>query len=204
VVQLHRKASGIPQRLAILPGTFNPPTIAHLALARAALAHAGEVLFALPQVFPHKPYEGAAFEHRLEMLRQATVHEPRYSIASTETGLFIDIAHAIQPHYSGARLSVVCGSDAADRIVNWDYGRPDAIREMLDEFDLLVASRRGEYQPPAGLAQHIYPLALDSDYSEVSATEVRDRLAAGRPWEYLVPDSIRELVRRFYSPAAIE
>ena len=40
-----------------------------------------------------------------------------------------------------------------ERVAAWDYGRPGAWREMLQEFDLLVAPRGGEYLPePAELA----------------------------------------------------
>ena len=77
-------------RLGILPGAFNPPTRAHMALARASLAVTDEVLFVLPRAFPHKVYDGASFPDRLEMLRQALADEPRFSIASTDAGLFLD------------------------------------------------------------------------------------------------------------------
>ena len=46
------------------------------------------------------------------------------------------------------RLSFLCGRDAAERIANWDYGRPGAFLEMLRQFDILVAARAGEYCPP--------------------------------------------------------
>ena len=67
MIEFVQRASGIPRRLGILPGTFNPPTLAHIALARAALAQVDEVLFVLPREFPHKPYQGATFDslHKL-------------------------------------------------------------------------------------------------------------------------------------------
>ena len=87
-----RRTTAKPRRLAVLPGTFNPPTRAHMALARAALASADEVLFVLPRAFPHKPYSGASFEDRVRMLAAAVADEPRFSIASSDGGLFIEIA----------------------------------------------------------------------------------------------------------------
>src|SRR5438105_1593079 len=89
MIEFFRRAPVLPRRLGILPGTFNPPTRAHLALARAAEAQVDEVLFVLPREFPHKAYEGASFEERIEMLRLAVDGEPRFSIASTDAGLFI-------------------------------------------------------------------------------------------------------------------
>jgi nicotinate (nicotinamide) nucleotide adenylyltransferase len=199
-LEFFRRAPGSPARLAVFPGTFNPPTLAHLALARAALAAAGEVLFVLPRVFPHKPYEGASFDQRVRMLEAALAEEPRFSIAATARGLFIEIAEEVRAAYGArTRLTFLCGRDAAERIVNWDYGRPGAIEEMLEVFDLLVASRQGEYAPPDHLRVRIAALELETACDEVSATEVRRRIAAGEPWRHLVPPACVPLVRAIYS-----
>jgi nicotinate-nucleotide adenylyltransferase len=189
------------ERLGILPGTFNPPTRAHLALARAALDQVDEVLFVLPRVFPHKHYDGASFEDRMEMLRAAIAHGPRFRAAATERGLFIEIARECRAAYGDVSLSFICGRDAAERIVNWDYGEPAAFSAMLAVFDLLVASRGGEYDPPETYAARIRPLVLDAGYDDISATEVRNRIARGESWEDLVPASIVPLVRRIYRAA---
>jgi cytidyltransferase-like protein len=78
-----RRASGQPTRVGVLAAAFNPPTVAHLSLARSALEHVDEVAFVLPQVFPHKPYEGAPLEVRVAMLRAAIAHEPAFSLSRT-------------------------------------------------------------------------------------------------------------------------
>jgi nicotinic acid mononucleotide adenylyltransferase len=156
----------------------------------------------LPRVFPHKEYEGAGFEDRIELLRHALAGEPRFSIAATDRGLFLDIARECCLHYPGATLKFLCGRDAAERIMSWDYGRSDAVHGMLREFELLVASRGGDYRPPAEFADRIHALALDPDHNVISATQVRQRILRGEPWESLVPDSIVPLVRRIYLPPA--
>ena len=56
MIEFFRRAEGRPRRLGILPGTFNPPTRAHVALAEAALGEVDEALFVLPRSFPHKEY----------------------------------------------------------------------------------------------------------------------------------------------------
>lgn len=189
----------------MLPGTFNPPTRAHLELARAAFPYADEVLFVLPRVFPHKAWEGASFDERLSLLLQATSDETRFSVGASDCGLFREIADACHKEYgSSARLLFICGRDAADRIVNWDYPDPEAVPRMLESFDLLVAARAGDYEPPPALRASIRGLGLPPGLDEISATEVRRRIAAGEPWEHLVPASIVNSVRRIYalSPAA--
>ena len=194
-----RRATAEPRRLAVLPGTFNPPTRAHLALARAALASADEVLFVLPRVFPHKVYAGASFEDRVRMLAAAIEDEPRFSIASSEGGLFIEIARQCREAYGpDVEVLIVCGRDAAERAVNWDYGPHGSFRDQLSEYGLLVAPREGSYQPPAEFEDRIQELAAVEGCDEVSATDVRERIRRGEPWEHLVPLPIVEMVREIY------
>ena len=173
-----------------------------MALARASLAVTDEVLFVLPRAFPHKVYDGASFPDRLEMLRQALGDEPRFSIASTDAGLFLDIARQCRGAYPNAALQFVCGRDAAERIMTWDYGRDEAVPEMLREFEMLVASRGDVYEPPAQFTGRIHPLPLGDDYRDISASEVRARIARGEAWESLVPAAIVPLVARIYLPPA--
>ena len=194
-----RRASAKPRRLAVLPGSFNPPTRAHLALARAALASVDEVLFVLPRAFPHKAYTDASFEDRVRMLAAASGDEPRFSIASSEGGLFIDIArHCRQAYGPDVEVLILCGRDAAERAVNWDYGAHGSFRDQLREYGLLVAPRDGAYQPPVEFDDRIQALAAVEGCDEVSATDVRERIRRGEPWEHLVPEPIVEMVGEIY------
>lgn len=197
-MEFFRRADNPIGRLGVFPGSFNPLTVAHAALARAALHTVDEVLFVLPRAFPHKPYRDTTLEQRAEML-EAALTDPRYSIAVAEGGLFIEIAGECRAVYGDqVKLSFLCGRDAAERIAAWNYGRPGAWEEMLREFDLLVAPREGEYLPEAAHSDAVAPIAVGQDCDAVSATEVRRRVAAGEPWEHLVPREIRAKVREFY------
>ena len=125
--------------------------------------------------------------------------EPRFSIGASSRGLFIEIARECREIYGpDVRLSFLCGRDAAERIVGWDYGAEGAIERMLEEFDLLVAPRGGEYRPPPALGCRVRPLAAVPALDLVSATEVRERMARGEPWEHLVPEGVVPLARRAY------
>ncbi|MCS6951893.1 MAG: nicotinate-nicotinamide nucleotide adenylyltransferase [Bryobacteraceae bacterium] len=202
-MEFFRRAVGAPQRLAILAGTFHPPTVAHMALARAGLSLAEEVLLVLPRELPHKSFSGVGFPERLEMLLAAAAEEPRFSVAASRHGLFVDIARECRAAYGPATsLVFLCGRDAAERFLSWDYGRPGAVQKMLEEFELAVADRQGRYAPPPEFAGRIRRLPLDAGLDEVSATEVRRRIAAGQPWEHLVPEAVAPLVKRYYGVAA--
>jgi len=186
-----------PRTVGVVAGSFNPPTIAHEELVYAAGFHVDEVVCVVPGVLPHKEYFGATLAQRLEMLAELM---PPCSIATSEKGLFIDIARESREHFGPeVRLLFVCGRDAAERILTWDYGRPGAVEEMLGEFELLVAPRGGHFTPPAKYRDRIHTLHVKSGHEDVSSTEVRERIARGEPWEHLVPEGIRERVREIYS-----
>jgi nicotinic acid mononucleotide adenylyltransferase len=197
-----RRAQTAGKSAVVFPGAFNPVTRAHLALARAALAWAPEVVFAIPRTFPHKEWDGPGLEARVELLMEAAAGEPGFSVACCEAGLFIDMARALRaaaPELE--RLLALCGRDAAERIVGWDYGAGPAIARQLDEYELLVAPRGGLYPPPPELAPRIHALTVGEGLDEISSTEVRARIAAGAGWEEFTPPGIAARVRALYSDA---
>lgn len=188
-----------PSRLGVFPGSFNPITVAHGALAQAALSRLDEVVFVLPRVFPHKQDLRASFSQRLQLLCDAVGEWEGCSVASADGGLFVEIAAECRAAYGDeTALTFLCGRDAAERIVNWDYGYPGALAAMLRQFDLLVAARRGEYTPPTEFLHAIQPLALAGEFDHVSATEVREKIARGEPWQHLVPPAARRSVGEIY------
>jgi nicotinic acid mononucleotide adenylyltransferase len=146
-------------------------------------------------------FPGASFAERVEILSAALADAPAFSLASTAGGLFAEIAAECRQAYGDAvSLSFLCGGDAAERIANWDYGQPEAFAGMLRDFDLLVAARGGEYRPPPPLQASVRCLELAGEFDDVSATEVRRRIADGEPWERLAPAAVLETIGRIYRP----
>lgn len=166
-------------------------------MAKSALRVVDEVLFVLPRAFPHKDYSGADFDARVELLRAALAGSPRFSLASSDRGLFIDLAREASSYYGASTgLFILCGRDAAERIVNWDYGRGESIEKQLEVFELLVASRAGHYDPPAAIRKRVRSIELPAGVEEISSTEVRRRICAGEPWHDLVPGPVAALIEQ--------
>jgi nicotinate-nucleotide adenylyltransferase len=184
------------KRIGVLAGAFNPVTRAHLALIEAASGFVDETVCVIPRVYPHKPFDGATLEHRLQMLREAGIAA---RVEVTQGGLFVEIAREMRDCDPGAEIDFICGRDAAERIVTWKYAEDSPVERMFQEFSLLVACRNGDYEPPQHLAHRVRPLPLNAPWDHVSSTEVRRRITAGEPWEDLVPASIVGLVRRIYA-----
>ncbi len=186
------------QSIALLPGSFHPITTAHLELARTALQWADRVLFVLPRSFPHKSYDQVTLQDRLDLIRMA-IDNPRMEAAVTEGGLFIEMVRECRRRLPALeKIYVVCGRDAAERIVSWEYDGIEPIDQQLREYELLVAARNGQYRPPAHLAAHIHTMPLGPGLEEVSATALREKIRNGGDWEQYTPPAIRERVRELY------
>ena len=140
---------------------------------------------------------------RVEMLGAVLDGRARLAAAASVGGLFIEIAHECRAAYGpSTALTFVCGWDAAERIVGWDYGNQNAISNILETFQLLVACREGAYEPPERLRQHVRALALPADVHAISASDVRRSIRAGAAWRHLVPEVIVPMVREIYRPPA--
>lgn len=180
-------------RIGILGGTFNPPHLGHLAVARAAIAELDLTrLLMVPansSPFKHgRPDPGPA--HRLQMCRLLCATEQGVEVSDEEvrrggTSYTADTLRAIHASEQDAELTYVMGADTARSLPAWR--EPDAILALAG---LAVAAREGadrrEVQEalaplePRGLRFLAMP-AVD-----VSSSQVRERAAAGAPLETLV------------------
>lgn len=183
--------------VAVLGGTFAPPTLAHLALLRAGMAFTGartgvwvpsSVSYMKrwrPESMPDAWFIDA--RNRTGMLRALCAAEGDMALYSGEietagdTYTF-DTLCALEEKYGG-RVSFVMGADLVPSLPGWH--RADA---LLRRFRFVAASRgEGELTgAPAGIEVMPFP----EDYRDVSATAVRALILAGKTDEargYLHP-----------------
>lgn len=195
---LHRAAQN-SARVALFPGTWNPPTIAHVDIARMARHHADEVIWILPRVFPHKAFEGAGFAARRMMLETLVRQYAGFSAAISVGGLYHEMAAEARDYFSPeTEIALVLGRDAAERIAAWDYGAPGVFDDFVLRHKLLVAARGGEYAPAGRHRERISKLPMEASWDEVSSSEVRRRIANGEDWRALVPPAIAGIVQDTY------
>lgn len=193
------RAPGNPDRVVLFPGTWNPPTVAHVAIARVALNQADEVIWVLPRNLPHKNFAGAGFEQRSRMLETLARQHAGYSAAVSDGGLYAEIAGEARDYFGDrTEIAVVLGRDAAERIAAWDYGAPGVFDDFVRRYRLLVAARSGEYEPVGDHKERISTLPMESSWDEVSSSEVRRRIADGEDWRVLVPPGIAAMVENLY------
>jgi nicotinate-nucleotide adenylyltransferase len=194
---LYRTAEN-PARVVLFPGAWNPPTVAHLDIARTARREADEVIWILPRAFPHKRFEGAGFEVRREML-ESVARNAGFSAAVSDGGLYAEIASEAREFFGPQTdIALVLGRDAAERIAAWDYGAPGFFDNFIRRHKLLVAARGGDYEPAGHHRGRIFTLPMEASWDEVSSSEVRRRIAEGGDWRILVPPAIAEIVEDLY------
>ena len=171
----------------ILGGTFDPVHNAHLALARAALEHlALERILWLPTGVPkYRAPARTPAAHRVAMLRLAIEGEPRYAIDEREldpghSGYTVDTLKSL-----GGRPVLLLGADQYAQLETWHRWR-----EVLELATLAVFARPG-WKMPDGRARHVRFAPMD-----VSASDIRARLARGADVSAMVPAQVLEYIRR--------
>ena len=143
---------------------------------------------------------------RLKMTRLAVGDDERFAVSELETSregpsFTYRTLELLREERLDRELVFVIGSDAAAGLERWR--NPERILELAS---LGVAERCGvERSEVEAVVERLGGRAefVDMPQIEVSSTVVRQRVAAGRPIRYLVPDAVEELIdeRGLYASA---
>lgn len=195
-----------PERIGILGGTFDPPHIGHLWLATLAADALGldRVLFMPAAQPPHKRRRRlSSAADRLLMTRLAIAADPALDLCPIEMerpgpSFTVDSVEELRRLYDGSALFLLMAADSLSGIDTWR--EPDRLLAMCE---WAVGPRPGTSLPDrAELEARFGPQAtrihlLEGPALDVSASEIRRRVAAGRAIRYLVPVAVEEhIVRR--------
>jgi len=191
-------------RIALLPGSFNPPTSAHLLLAERALGDGFDaVVFVLAKESAGKQRTGLTLEDRLLALH--SIAPPGTAVAVTSASLYCDQAEAAARALPGASISILVGSDKLEQIFDgsW-YPDRDAALDRLFAHARLVVAPRGDgaesvrilLDEPANLrwAHFVELLPLHPAVGDLSSTRVRGLLASGADPTGLLPPAVAALM----------
>lgn len=148
-------------RIAAYPGTFDPPTIAHLAVADAAFAACDvDRVDLVLSVDPIGKPGATPLEARLAALEALRRERPWLGVAVTEHRLIADVAAGYDV--------VVMGADKWAQVLDPSFHpSEDEWRASLERLPRVAVARRGA-RPIEGDV-----LVLDVDLAEVSSTAVR-------------------------------
>ena len=178
--------------IGILGGAFDPPHAGHVVLAREAIARFGlERLVALVVAEPaHKPVE-TPVEQRVELARAAFADVPQAEVVPDDHAYTVEFLRESELP-EGAVF--VIGADELADFLTWR--EPD---EILRRVRLGVATRPGypRERLEVVLARVERPERVELfeiPAVTASSTEVRARVAAGRPIDDLVPAEVARLI----------
>ena len=204
-----RTEAARPQRIGVLGGTFDPPHVGHLWLAALAADGIGldRVLFMPAGQPPHKGQRLVSrVSDRLLMTRLAIAGEAGFELCPIELerpgpSYTIDSVEELRRAYPDAQLFLVLAADSLEQIDTWR--EPD---RLLEEVEWVVGPRAGSTLPDRSMLEDRFGAKakrihlLDGPALEVSSSDVRRRVAAGRTIRYLVPRDVEELIlqRRLY------
>lgn len=184
-------------RLGILGGTFDPVHIGHLLLAESAREQLElhRVLF-VPAALQWRKAERKITEarHRLQMLRLALSDNPAFQISEMEIArggpsYTVETLEELSRTCAGDDLYFILGEDALADLTNWR--EPDRIVRLAR---LVVAARRVDGAPPARGKYAEGAVRLEMPLLEISSTDIRRRVAAGRSIRYRVPASVEAYI----------
>ena len=181
-----------PSRVGVFPGTFDPLTRAHTAVADAALRDGCDlVLFVVPVVSVDKEHLAAdaddAVRRLVDVSRWTESTDGAYGSAATNAGLYVDLAAAAAAAFPHAHVDLVCGADKVAQIFDPSYYDG----ELDDVLDALFA-RAGVLAVPRGDVvtvddPRVRWVDADPAVRHDSATEVRTRRASGEDVSHLLP-----------------
>jgi nicotinate-nucleotide adenylyltransferase len=200
--------TGSGPRLGVFGGAFDPPHVAHVALARAAVEQLQlDELLILPtgQAW-HKAQALSPPEHRLAMARIAFTGLDRTVIDERELRrpgptYTIDTLRELKAEQPLAQLFLVMGEDQAVALTRWHEWEA-----ILDLAVICVAARDTAHargQPETALPPQAKSRLLQLPSMPESATEVRAQAAAGAAIDHLVPPGVARYIERhhLYQPA---
>jgi nicotinate-nucleotide adenylyltransferase len=178
------------RKIGIYGGTFDPIHHGHLILAREALEQLDleKVIFVPAAVSPFKDGTAAAGESRWLMLRAALQGEPGFAVDDCELrrpppSYTIDTVQDLRGRESNSEIYYLIGQDNVAGLERWHR-----FAELTKLVQFVVLDR-------AGIESH-HPYPVVQRKIDISATDIRKRVASGQSIRYLVPTVVEEIIRQ--------
>jgi len=191
--------------IGVLGGTFDPIHVGHLLVAEEARArlNLAEVLF-VPAGQPWLRLNNAILpaEHRVEMVRLAIAGKPYFKLSTMEIerpGPTYTVDTMAELHAQlgvGDELFFILGWDSLTQLPQWR--EPSRLIKLCR----LAAVPRVDYPVPdlgsleaaiPGLSQQV--ILLDEPHIDISASEIRRRVARGLSIHQLVPKPVERYIK---------
>jgi nicotinate-nucleotide adenylyltransferase len=184
------------RRVALFGGSFNPPHVAHQLVALYVLETVVDEVWFVPTYSHPFGKELAAFDHRVAMCElaaaplgaRAQVSRAEHELAQKPdfvSSRTLDLIEHLYAKHTDAQFQLVVGADILGETDKWH--RWDEVTRRAP----LIVIGRGGFELPAGSVETGIVMP------EVSATRVREMLAAGTPGvAALLPQTVLRYIAR--------
>jgi nicotinate-nucleotide adenylyltransferase len=207
---IYQRSSANIRRIGVLGGTFDPVHYGHLVIAEEVYAtlELTEMVFVPTGQPPHKTQEVITpAEHRLAMLELAIASNPHFTISRVDLdrpgpSYTVDTLRLLHKQWGEeTAIYFVIGGDSLEDFLSW-YDAAGILKQLT----YLVAVRRPGYNESEeyydrlearlpGIKQRL--LVVEAPQFEISATDLRLRVAEGRPIKYQTPESVEKYIKEF-------
>jgi nicotinate-nucleotide adenylyltransferase len=183
-------------RIGILGGTFDPVHNGHLYLAKKACQRLklSKILFIPTYIPPHKKHvKVTQARHRYDMLKLAISGNRKFKLSNMEIkrkgrSYSVETLRRLKKKYgSSVELFFITGSDSLKELNKWKN-----LKEILKLCKFVVVERPGfkAWKIPESL------IFIKINAKDISATDIRARIKAGRPLTAIIPTKVIRYVRR--------
>jgi nicotinate-nucleotide adenylyltransferase len=191
--------------VAILGGAFDPVHLGHLSLAEDAYQELDleEVWFVPSAQSPLKDNQvNLDANGRVELLEAALQPYPHFKIDLSEidaggVSYTIDSARRFKARYPGTNFYWIIGGDQFAQLDKWKN-----IGELCGMLKFIVVPRPGYGVDRSAIPaiQGLRFAEVKSRFLDIASSEIRQRLAAGKPVNELLPKAVSDLIvkRNFY------
>jgi nicotinate-nucleotide adenylyltransferase len=195
-------------RVGLFGGTFDPPHNGHLLAASDAFEALGldRLVWVPAAQQPLKiGVQSATADDRLAMVRLATAGDSRFAVDPIEierAGLSftVDTLEALAREHPGDRLVLLVGADVVTTFGKWRSPRRIAELAQLAIMHRAVEGGTVEKAAVAGAIRAVTggdlpaPVVLETRRVDISSTEIRERVLAGRSLHGFVPDAVARYI----------
>ena len=194
-----------PRRIGIFGGTFDPPHFGHLILASEAQyqLELDTLLFVLTPDPPHKQHRTlTGIEERIVMLEAAINGHAGFELSHADINrpgphYTFDTLHILREQYPADELVYLMGGDSLEGLLV-DWHRPE---EFIAACDLIGVMRRpGDHLDLTPLEQAFPGIGrklrfVEAPLLEISSRQIRSRICEGRPYQFYLPESVRQVIK---------
>jgi nicotinate-nucleotide adenylyltransferase len=191
-------------RLGIFGGTFDPPHLGHMILAAEASyqLRLDRLLWVLTPAAPHKlGWPISPLEQRIKLVLASIRQSPDFEISRADIDrqppyYSEDTMQLLRKKFPDAELIYLMGGDSLHDLPDWHEPMNfiqacSGIGVMRRPGDLIDLETLENSLP--GLHKKV--IFVEAPLLEISARQIRERIASGRPYRYYLLPAVYEMIK---------